>query len=113
MLVLDRLALLIAVVGLAVVAGCLGRTGAHAADQTRLRMEQAEVALLQFRLHNDRFPNEHEGLAAVVDDALRVDVWGRPLVYRASTDGYEIVSLGADGRVGGDGLAADLSTADE
>ncbi len=117
MLLLDRLALLSAIVGLAVIAGCLGRTGAHEADRARLQMEQVEVELLAFKLKYGRFPTPEEGLGATGGGDLLQDPWGNALVYATpSRDGqqeYELICLGADGHPGGDGLAADLSSWDE
>lgn len=117
MLIFDRIALLSAIVGLAVIAGCLGRTGVRDADRARLQMEQVEVELLAFKLKYGRFPTSEEGLAATVGGELLVDPWGNPLLYATpSRDGareYELICLGADGHHGGDGLAADLSSWDE
>jgi general secretion pathway protein G len=40
-----------------------------------------------------------------------LDVWGNPLVYEKSDDRtFRIVSLGADGKQGGDGPDADISS---
>jgi len=114
---LDRLALLSVIVGLAVIAGCLGRTSAHQADRARLQMEQVEVELLAFKLKYGRFPTPEEGLSATGSGELALDPWGNALVYATpSRDGeqeYELICLGADGHFGGDGLAADLSSWDE
>ncbi len=114
---LDRLALLSAIVGLAVIAGCLGRTDTRQADRARLQMEQAEVELLAFKLKYGRFPTTEEGLGATGGGDLLQDPWGNALVYATpSLDGkreYELICLGADGHRGGDGLAADLSSGDE
>ena len=117
MSIFDRLALLCAIVGLAVIAGCLGRTGARDAERARLQMEQAEVQLLAFKLKYGRYPTPEEGLQAAGRDELLRDPWGNALLYSTpSLDGsreYELISLGADGHPGGDGLAADLSSRDE
>lgn len=40
--------------------------------------------------------------------AASVDAWGRPLAIIALDDGFSLVSLGADGRIGGAGEDADL-----
>jgi hypothetical protein len=37
------------------------------------------------------------------------DVWGRPLVFQLSSKGAHIISLGADGKEGGNGVDADCS----
>lgn len=40
--------------------------------------------------------------------AASVDAWGRPLTIIALDNGFSLVSLGADGRIGGSGEEADL-----
>ncbi len=42
-----------------------------------------------------------------------VDAWGHPLVYTSSEDGFDLRSLGADGREGGEGVNKDLAFADQ
>jgi hypothetical protein len=44
----------------------------------------------------------------MVDPDRVADYSGAVYLYRATNDGYELVSLGADGRLGGIGLDADL-----
>ena len=39
---------------------------------------------------------------------LPADPWGRPYVYRSSAGEVEIVSLGRDGKTGGQGEDADI-----
>jgi general secretion pathway protein G len=46
-------------------------------------------------------------------DAMPQDPWGRAYVYRSPADkgqGFDIVSYGKDGKQGGEGVAADIST---
>lgn len=40
--------------------------------------------------------------------AASIDAWGRPLAIITLDDGFSLVSLGADGRIGGEGEDADL-----
>jgi general secretion pathway protein G len=50
-------------------------------------------------------------MANRVQDARSLsDPWGRPFVYRLadSADGFEILSLGRDGKPGGTGEDADI-----
>lgn len=77
-----------------------------------------------YRMDMGRFPRAEEGLAALVQrpdgdarwngpylqKAVPLDPWGNAYLYRipgASTD-YDIISLGKDGRSGGDGEDADI-----
>lgn len=95
------------------------------AKTAAIQQSQIAVALDLFRLDVGRYPNDDEGLAVLQNapegiavwngpylassDALR-DPWGNPYVYRRA-DGpsaYQIVSLGADGKAGGDGEDKDI-----
>lgn len=90
----------------------------------RGQMKSFMTALDNFYVDVGRFPTSKEGLEALRfkpagADAwrgpyLRRDVpkdpWGHPFIYRVPGQNgpYEIISLGADGRDGGDGEAEDL-----
>lgn len=81
-----------------------------------------------YRLDNRRYPSTAQGLEALVARPVTppappnwasggylaqvpVDPWGNPYVYRSPGEGapYELISLGADGQPGGEGVDADLS----
>lgn len=66
-----------------------------------------------YRRDNQRVPAASDGLATLVPKYARtvpVDPWGNPFVYQArGGDWADVVSLGADGRAGGSGPAADVS----
>lgn len=84
-------------------------------------------ALKLYRLDNQRYPTTEQGLQALVSkpttspqpknwkaggylERLPVDPWGNP--YQYITPGehgeFDLISLGADGSVGGEGNDADL-----
>ncbi len=84
-----------------------------------------------YRLDNRRYPTSGQGLAALVARPasppappnwsaggylaqLPADPWGNPYVYREPGESgtYDLVSLGADGQPGGDGLDADIAHRD-
>lgn len=86
-------------------------------------------ALQLYRLDNFRYPSPEQGLAALVErpttdpipanwaqggylPALPKDPWNNPYDYRPSSDGgsVEVVSFGADGKPGGEGINADISS---
>ncbi|MEY2776181.1 MAG: hypothetical protein RLY30_279 [Pseudomonadota bacterium] len=86
-------------------------------------------ALALYRLDNYAYPSQEQGLSALVAaptaaplapnwkaggylQKLPQDPWGRPFIYKVTPDGLdvEIISLGADGKEGGTGFAADLSS---
>jgi general secretion pathway protein G len=83
----------------------------------RVQIDMLGVALDTFRCDVGRYPISDEGLHALLERPagmaawdgpyLRKDVpsdpWNRPFIYRSTGDGYELSSLGADGRPGGRG----------
>jgi general secretion pathway protein G len=97
----------------------------------RTQIEMLGSALDAYRLDNGRYPSTEQGLAALwqapvtepraaswrgpyLRKAVPVDPWGAPYVYRApgtqSGTGYDLLSLGADGKPGGEGEAADITS---
>ena len=79
-----------------------------------------KTALQAFEIDCGRFPTTDEGLHALVQqpsgvqnwkqggymDDIPQDPWGHPYVYRSPgqhhPDGYDVMSMGADGHEGGD-----------
>ena len=97
------------------------------AGAAKLQLEQIETGLDLFRLDVGRYPNEQEGLDALVTapggldrwngpyvkrEAALTDPWGNAFVYsQPGTDGpFDLMSLGADGQQGGEDDAADISS---
>ena len=85
------------------------------------------TALDMFRLENGRYPNQDEGLKALVEQPMTLptwsgpylrkrelpkDGWGRVFIYEipANKGGidYDLYSLGADGETGGEDDDADV-----
>lgn len=87
-----------------------------------VKAEMAEIlkALETFRIDQSRFPTEDEGLAILTQETATFpegflnkvprDPWGNPYLYYLSEDGVEVISLGSDGREGGEGEDADFSS---
>jgi general secretion pathway protein G len=103
--------------------------GASKETAARAQIEMLGAALDSYRLDNDVYPSAAQGLQALRREPtseprprrwtgpyLRKDVppdpWGHPYIYRnpgvQNPSGYELVSLGRDGREGGDGEDADV-----
>ncbi len=93
----------------------------------RLQIESFSNALDLFYIDAGRYPTSAEGLAALAqrppgvdtwngpylrDRSVPADPWGNPYVYRSPGQhgNYDIVSLGADGRDGGEGSNADVTS---
>ncbi|MFV2055383.1 MAG: type II secretion system major pseudopilin GspG [Thiohalomonadales bacterium] len=101
-----------------------------AARQTKARQDirAMESALNLYKLDNFNYPSTDQGLEALVSkpsgspeprnwkkymDRLPKDPWGNAYQYLTS-DGsdVEILSFGADGALGGEGLNADIKNSD-
>lgn len=98
------------------------------------QLEILSLALNQYRLDNDAFPTTRQGLEALrempgPDDAgelprnwrgpylsrvVPTDPWGRPYVYiapgQANPQSYDLYTLGRDGKFGGSGEDADVTS---
>ncbi len=119
---------IIALIAALIVPNIIGRP-----DQARVTLAQTDqrtiaAALKMYRLDNGDYPTTEQGLAALAHrpttgtipanwtangylEQVPTDPWGRPYVYHSPGPdgaGYEIISLGKDGKPGGDGLDQDL-----
>ena len=95
-----------------------------ATDRAAVTKAKADIATLEqglemYRLNRMRYPDSGAGLQAVVDEGfvkrLPKDPWGNPYRYAApGRDGrqFDVYSLGADGREGGEGQDADIGNWD-
>ena len=93
-------------------------------EATRALISQVSNALVQFKLDHNRYPDRLDDLVTkppyantrnwppggYLKDPPR-DAWGREFIYRVpGTKGqpFDIISLGDDGREGGEGYAEDI-----
>lgn len=94
----------------------------------RTQIETFGTALDAYRLDNGSYPTTEQGLGALWErptinppsdwrapylrKAVPTDPWGHEYVYlspgRVNPQSYDLSSMGADGRVGGDGDDADI-----
>jgi general secretion pathway protein G len=95
------------------------------------QIELFAMALGSYRLDNDVFPSTEQGLEALrtapttgdpprrwrgpyVSKVLAPDPWGRAWIYvspgRANPESFDLYSLGRDGRIGGNGEDADVTS---
>ena len=102
------------------------------ADDARITAARTDIgnlmqALKLYRLDNQRYPSAEQGLQALVVqptagpaplnwkpyiDKLPNDPWGKPYQYMnpGLKGEVDILSLGADGQVGGEGKNADIGS---
>lgn len=123
LVVLAILGMLAALVGPQV----LNQLGGAKSKSAGIQIRDFEQALELYKLDVGRFPRTEEGLEALVDQpssakgwngpylkksTIPEDPWGNAYQYRypGKNGGVDIVSLGADGRPGGSGEDADVSS---
>jgi general secretion pathway protein G len=92
-------------------------------SRAQVQKAKADIALIEqalefWRIDAGRYPTQEEGLAVLVLPTgtgaklkkLPNDPWGKPYLYvvPGNNQPYAVISLGADGKTGGEGEAADL-----
>ena len=121
---LVELLVVIAIIG--ILATIVGFNMGTAMDDAAISQAQAQIknfetALTAYRLRYNRYPTTAEGLQALINNdrgirfldarEIPMDPWGRPYVYTSDTSRtYKIISYGADGRPGGTGPDAEISS---
>ena len=118
MVVIAIIAMLAAVVGFNV----LGALEDAEVTTAKAEISAFKSALMSYRIVFKKLPTSEEGLKALIDndknrkfldrDEVPLDPWDNPYIYQLEgTRNFTIVSYGADGMPGGEGLDADISSA--
>ena len=106
----------------------IGKGEKAKADAAKIEIGQIAQTLDLYKLEVGRYPSSQEGLQALISapagvanwngpywkkSAVPKDPWGNEYKYASpgSKGPYEIVSLGADGKEGGEGPDKDISSA--
>lgn len=101
--------------------------GTAKTDTARIQIQKLGGVLDLYRLEIGHYPTDEEGLVALVDRPPQVDSWngpylknrqslidpwGTPYVYRSPGEHgeYDLYTLGADGKEGGDGEDRDITS---
>ena len=108
-----------------------GNVGDARRNAAKSQLQILSLALDSYRLNVDAFPTTQQGLDALrsaaqqvdststwrgpyIRQAIPLDPWGRPYVYVspgvANPSSYDLYTLGKDGRIGGSGEDADLTS---
>ena len=116
----------------AIVAPALfGNVGEARRNSARSQIQILSLALDAYRLDNDAFPTTDQGLEALrtlpasgdppanwkgpyLRQLVPLDPWGRAYVYAApgiaNPSSYDLYTLGKDGKPGGEGEDADITS---
>lgn len=97
-------------------------------DDAQVTTAKAEIssfksALINYRVVFKKFPSTEQGLDALVKNeksrkfldrnSIPLDPWDNPYVYTLEgSSSFTVISYGADGLPGGEGLEADISSAE-
>jgi general secretion pathway protein G len=115
--------IMVVVVIIGILAAAVSISASHYLNKAKTNRAKADIAtygsaLSSYYAENGRYPTPAEGLAILVPkyiDKLRKDPWSRPYVYNqpGRNGPYEIICYGADGKEGGQGADADITSFDE
>lgn len=126
--------MLVVIVVIAILAGLVGpmvfqNVGDAKVSAAKAQLELFGLALDQYRLDNDYYPSTAQGLEALrtqptgdpearnwrgpyLKKPVPLDPWGRPYLYKSPGDssktGYDLFTLGRDGKPGGTGEDGDI-----
>ena len=130
---------LVVVVIMGMLIGLIGPNVLGQVDRARVTTAKSDIASLSqaldmYKLDNHLYPTTDQGLEALVSrpqsspeprnwnpegyikgNKLPLDPWDGEYVYMSPGEDnrpYELISLGADARLGGEGYAADISSSD-
>ena len=121
---------MIAILATLVAPNVFRHVGGAKRSTARSQVEMIGAALDAFRLDVGRYPTASEGLEALntapaggsapgwngpyLRKKVPLDPWNRAYVFRSPGEvdpaGYDLLTLGADGRPGGEGEAADVTS---
>lgn len=119
---------ILAILAALVVPRIMGRTDDAKRTAAKVQIRNIEGALQLYKLDNGVYPTSEQGLKALVEKPsvgvipkkwkvggylpkLPEDSWGNPYKYTSPSPkgDYEIMSLGTDGELGGEGVNADIT----
>lgn len=118
----------IAILAALVAPNVFQHVGAAKSATAKSQMEMISTTLDAYRLDNGGYPSTEQGLNALWElpsiqppanwrgpylrKAVPLDPWGNPYIYKfpgeSNPNGFDLISLGADGQPGGEGENADL-----
>jgi general secretion pathway protein G len=119
---------ILAILAALVIPRIMGRTDDAKRTAAKVQIRNIEGALQLYKLDNGVYPSTEQGLKALVEKPsvgvipkkwkiggylpkLPEDSWQHPYKYLSPSQkgDYEVISLGTDGEVGGEGINADIT----
>lgn len=108
----------------------IGYLGSSKVKTAKIQIESLSTSLELFKLDAGRYPTSQEGLGALVKRPANISTWNGPYLKKNSVPKdpwgnsysykqpgekaeFDIVSLGADGKSGGDGENKDIASWNE
>jgi general secretion pathway protein G len=117
---------IIGIIATLVIVRYSGHTDQAKVAAAKSQIAQIESAVISFHAHVGRLPNSLVELVEkpagvtgwqeggyLKGSAVPKDPWGNDFVYKLTGRKFEIISYGADGKEGGTGVDADLSSEGE
>ena len=121
---------IIATLAAIVAPSLFGNIGQARRGTAKSQIQILSLALDSYRLDNEVFPTTQQGLESLrtvppadpppnwkgpyLRQIVPLDPWGRPYVYVApgvaNPNGYDLYTFGKDGKAGGDGEDADITS---
>lgn len=122
---------IIATLAAVVAPSIFGNVSQARSSQVKSQLQVLALALDAYHLDNDAYPSTEQGLQALrtipyvgepprnwrgpyIRQEVPLDPWGRPYIYispgTVNTSAYDLYTLGRDGRPGGDGEDADITS---
>jgi len=123
--------LIIGLLASVVAVNVIGKIDKAKVTTTKANLKMLHNSVVQFKMDTGRYPSEDQGLWELVEEPTDVmdwmpggylettdvppDAWGNEFVYMldpGTGKAFVIISYGADGQEGGEGLEADLYSTD-
>jgi len=109
---------IIAILGAIVMPNIMNMPKKARVQAAKQSINNLKLALENYSLSNAKYPTTDEGLEALVSEGLLKekdlnDPWGNPYQYTSPGEhdaDYDIYSYGADGKEGGEGFDADITS---
>jgi len=111
---------MVVVVIIGLLAGAVAIKVSDYVDKAKINRARADIATIvtaidAFNAEHSRFPTNDEGLSvlSLKHASTMTDPWGRKYQYSQpgpESEPYEVITYGADGRQGGEGVNADIAS---